>query len=170
MRHDAPLMRHDALLLFSSWRWLAGPHSGPAGPKMYMHVCMSIRAHQGTSRCISCVLLYRHAYTSLDQLVRNADQLVTAKKRIEGVHHGASVAHHDASRFTLDTICSIPFSFPQRSWVSKTHIPREALWVFKSFNMSANPTKTVCYVNVALFSCFLGGSMGVSSTSTRLPA
>ena len=82
-----------------------------------------IRAHQGTSRCINCVLLYRacfckkdmqtHAYTSLDQLVQNADRLVAAKKRIEGVHHGASVAHHDASRFTLDTICSIPFSFPR---------------------------------------------------------
>ena len=65
-----------------------------------------IRAHQGTSRCINCVLLYRgcfckndmhtHAHTSLDQLVRNADQLVTAKKRMEGVHHGTSVAHHDS--------------------------------------------------------------------------
>ena len=32
------LMRHNALLLFTSWPWLAGPRSGPAGPKMYMHV------------------------------------------------------------------------------------------------------------------------------------
>ena len=81
-----------------------------------------IRAHQGASRCINCVLFYRacfckkdvHIYNiSLDQLVRNADQLIPAKKRIEWVHRGASVAHHNASRFTLDTICSIPFSFPR---------------------------------------------------------
>ena len=67
-------------------------------------------AHQGASRCINCVLLYRgcfckndmrtHAYTSLDQLVRNADQLVTTKKRIEGVHHGAS-ASRASRRITI---------------------------------------------------------------------
>ena len=81
------------------------------------------QSHQSASGHITmhqCVLLYRawffkknmhtHAYTSLDQLVRNADKLVTAKKRIEGVHHGASVVHHDASRLNLDTSCSIPFS------------------------------------------------------------
>ena len=46
-----------------------------------------------------CKDMHTHAYTSLDQLVRNADQLVTAKKGIEGVHHGASVGimtHHDS--------------------------------------------------------------------------
>ena len=63
VRRDAPLMRHDALLLFSSWRWLAGPHSGPGtswskdwaqppklvallGP-LLAHAC--IRAQNGTS-------------------------------------------------------------------------------------------------------------------------
>ena len=36
MRRDEPLMRHDAPVLFSSWRGLAGPDSEPAGPKMYI--------------------------------------------------------------------------------------------------------------------------------------
>ena len=36
MRRDAPPMHHDAPLLFSCWRGLAGPDSGPAGPKMYI--------------------------------------------------------------------------------------------------------------------------------------
>ena len=40
------------------------------------------------------------------QTVRNPDHLVPAKKRIEGVHQ---------SRFTLDTICSIAFSFESRA-------------------------------------------------------
>ena len=77
-----------------------------------------IRAHHDALIvfCSTDLVFARHThniYTSLDQLVRNPDQLVPAKKRIEGVHHGASVAHHDASRFTLDTISSIPFLFPR---------------------------------------------------------
>ena len=76
-----------------------------------------ITMHQLCFALQSLFLQKRHAYTciysSLDQLVRNANQLVTAQKITEGVHYGASVVHHDASRFTLDTICSIPFSFPR---------------------------------------------------------
>ena len=112
-------------------------HSSLFGPKLLL--CLDVaqgtkngveqmvsKAHHSASRHITmhqlCFALQSlflqknmrtHAYTSLDQLVRNADQLITAKKRIEGVHHGASVAHHDTSRFTLDAICSIPFLFPR---------------------------------------------------------
>ena len=46
-------MRHDALLLFSSWRWLAGPHSGPGYPLIFWLEYPSKECFSGVLSCSS---------------------------------------------------------------------------------------------------------------------